>query len=591
MNLSSDLISQFVKITKDDSKNKNETTVYGTTVDYNGSIYVKLDGSDLLTPISTTADTKAGERVTVLIKDHTATVTGNITSPAARTDDVKENRNKISEFDTIMAYSVTTENLEAINATINSLKVKVGKFSEMSAVLAQIETLQAKFASLDKVNANDVTALNAEIENIKAQFGDFTDISADELSAMNADIATLKGYTADFTYVSADRLTATIALVKDLDAKKLSAESADLEYAKIDFTNIGKAAIEQLYATSGIIKDLVIGDTTITGELVGVTIKGDLIKAGTVKADRLVVLGSDGLYYKLNTNGVSITAEQTEYNSLNGSVITANTITAEKINVDDLVAFDATIGGFHITNSAIHSGVKETVDNTTDGVYLDKTGQMSIGGADNYFKYYKDEDGTYRLTISAESIFFGSSNKSISDLDASIEDTTSRVELESSIIQQLKDSISTLVVDGNGVSLMEQTEDGWVFSMKNTDDILTSISDNLSTLQDDVGSTSATVDILNSAVADLSEISNYVRITTDGDQPCIELGTSDSDFKLRITNTDIRFIEGSSVPTYMNNQSMYIKKAVIEDELSQGGFVWKARSNGNLGLVWKGAEE
>ena len=63
MNLSSDLISQFVKVTNDSKKENNETTVYATVV-YNGKPYVKLDGSDLLTPISTTADVKDGERVT-----------------------------------------------------------------------------------------------------------------------------------------------------------------------------------------------------------------------------------------------------------------------------------------------------------------------------------------------------------------------------------------------------------------------------------------------------------------------------------------------------------------------------------------------
>ena len=65
----------------------------------------------------------------------------------------------------------------------------------------------------------------------------------------------------------------------------------------------------------------------------------------------MVVKGSDGLYYKLNTDGSTVESEQTEYNSLNGSVITAKSITATKISVDDLVAFGATIGGFNITKS------------------------------------------------------------------------------------------------------------------------------------------------------------------------------------------------------------------------------------------------
>jgi hypothetical protein len=48
------------------------------------------------------------------------------------------------------------------------------------------------------------------------------------------------------------------------------------------------------------------------------------------------------------------------------------------------------------------------------------------------------------------------------------------------------------------------------------------------------------------------------------------------------------FVEGSTVLAYFNNQSFHSKKIVVEEELQQGGFVWKVRSNGNLGLMWKG---
>ena len=194
----------------------------------------------------------------------------------------------------------------------------------------------------------------------------------------------------------------------------MSADQADIKYANIDFTNIGKAAIENFYATSGIIKDLVIGDTSVTGKLVGVTITGDLIEGGTVKADKLVILGEDGLYYKLNVNalGETTAASDPKYqNGLDGSVIVAKSITAEKVNVHDLVAFDATIGGFNISDSSIYSGAKESVTNGTRGIYLDKNGQISFGDADNFIRYYKDADGTYKLEISAANISIKSSGE------------------------------------------------------------------------------------------------------------------------------------------------------------------------------------
>ena len=156
------------------------------------------------------------------------------------------------------------------------------------------------------------------------------------------------------------------------------------------------------------------------------------------------------------------------------------------------------------------------------------------------------------------------------------------------LVKQLSDSISMLVTDGNGTSLMTQTDDGWTFSTSNIQTQVNNVSESLNALEIEVGDTSHTIDILQQAIDDLGTISEYVKIGTYEDEPCIELGESDSEFKLRITNTRMIFTEGSTELAYFNNQSLHIVKAVVEDELQQGNFVWKTRSNGNLGLTWKG---
>ena len=164
-----------------------------------------------------------------------------------------------------------------------------------------------------------------------------------------------------------------------------------------------------------------------------------------------------------------------------------------------------------------------------------------------------------------------------------------RVSTAETLIQQLSSSIATLVTDGNGESLMVQTENGWTFSTAELQSIVENTSENLDSLTNEVGGVSSAINALQQAVSDLGVLNDYVKIGTYENEPCIELGESDSDFKLLITNTRIMFMEGSGVPAYLNNQSLFIKKAVIEQELQQGEFVWKARSNGNLGLIWKGA--
>ena len=235
-------------------------------------------------------------------------------------------------------------------------------------------------------------------------------ILAKELIANKVDAEWVKTNT-----VQAETIVSINNELQNIYNNYLKSETADIKYANIDFSNIGKAAMEYFYAHSGLIKNVVVGDQQITGELIGVTIKGDLIEGNTIVAEKLVIKGDDGLYYKLNTDGMGVEAEQTEYNSLNGSIIRAKSITATKIAVDDLVAFDATIAGFNITDEAIYSGVKESALNTTRGIYLGKDGQLAFGDGNNYLRFYKDSSGRYKLEISAESLNFSSTGASVED--------------------------------------------------------------------------------------------------------------------------------------------------------------------------------
>ena len=418
MALSNDLISQFVKATKDKAPDNKETIVYGTVQESkapNGLNYVKIDGSDLLTPISSTTVVAANDRVTIMIKNHSAVVTGNLTSPAARskdTVDVEKLNAQKARIDTLESSNVTIQGtLEANSASINTLTADNATIKDtLNANSADIDDLQAETATIsgkvtaneaaiqflqaNTITANDVAATYATIENLNAQKGRIDTLESTYISST----------VVAATYATIESLNVQKGRIDTLDANKLSAADIEGLYANIDFSNISKATMGQFYANSGLIQNVVVGDSTITGKLVGVTISGDLIEGNTVKAEKLVIKGTDGLYYKLNTDGVTTEAQQTNQNSLDGSVIKAKSITATKISVTDLVAFGATIGGFNITDSALYSGVKSSAGNTTRGIYLGKDAQAAIGDGTSYIKYYKDADGNYKLAISADSI-------------------------------------------------------------------------------------------------------------------------------------------------------------------------------------------
>lgn len=406
MPLANDLISQFVKVTKDKTVDKSETIVYGTVQESkapNGLNYVKIDGSELLTPISSTTVVSANDRVTVMVKNHSAVVTGNLTSPSARSKDTVNvlalNAQK-ARIDTIEAGNVTISGKVTANeAAIKRLESDRITATEVAATYATIDNLTAakgRISALeaDHITATEVAATYATIDNLDSERGR---IDALESNSISSTVVAAN-------YATIESLNAQKGRIDTLETEKLSAADIQGLYANIDFSNISKATMGQFYANSGLIQNVVVGDSTITGKLVGVTISGDLIEGNTVKAEKLVIKGTDGLYYKLNTDGVTTEAQQTNQNSLDGSVIKAKSITASKVSVTDLVAFGATIGGFTLTDSSLYSGVKSAANNTTRGIYLGKDAQAAIGDGTSYIKYYKDSNGNYKLDISADSI-------------------------------------------------------------------------------------------------------------------------------------------------------------------------------------------
>ena len=610
MALSNEIVSQFAKLTNGNKETEKEDILYGTVVISDGKKYVRLDGSNMDTPISSTTNIKANDRVMVMIKDHAAIVTGNITSPSAdqeSVDDLNDKTdnisNQVTKFGIIVSYKISTEDITSLNATFEAMKAISGKFSELDAVTAEIETLQAKIASVEYLDANDISAINAEIENIQANFGSFTGVTTEDLNAFNAEITNLTARVGNFTYVSTEVLNAMKATIRDLDTKKLSAEQADLKYANIDFSNIGEAAIEKVFADSGIIKDLVVSGGKITGELVGVTIKGDLIEGNTIKADKLVVKGSDGIYYKLNFEGGTFSeGEEVPTNGLHGSVIVANSITAEKIRVDDLVAFGATIGGFHITNNSLYSGVKDTVNNTTRGIYLDNGGQIAFGDLNSYIKYYQDQNGDYKLEISAGSILIGSSGKNVETIVDDAQSTadaakataddaqTTALRAESSIPQ----TANAVVIEAlSGYVPFEnvENEDGTVTEGYNS---------KIAALEARIKATEGrvTTEVTNRTIANqglqsqIEEITNRMVFDENGLTFKNIANGTESPYKINIDNDELKFLNGNeAVQTFDAYGNSVIPNLKVLTMLNLFGYVFSKDTSGNLNLDYVGGDE
>ena len=169
----------------------------------------------------------------------------------------------------------------------------------------------------------------------------------------------------------------------------------------------------------------------------------------------------------------------------------------------------------------------------------------------------------------------------VSEVEESVSANSTNITKAESLIRQLSDSISMLVTDNNGASLMVQTENGWTFSTGALQEAVDKTSTSLGDLQDEVGSVSGTVSALDAAVKDLGKLSeriivgSYTYTDENGNnqtEPSIDLCESDTGFSLKITNTRILFTDDSTVLAEINskNKSLDIEKAKIKGELHIG---------------------
>lgn len=436
MALSKNLISDFVKATTDDKKTAEETTLYGTIVEYNGSKYVRLDGSDMLTPYTATVAAKAGERVRVSVGKHSATVTGNVSSPAARTGDVEELGQKVDTFDAVVANKATIKDLEVERARVNDLVAdNVVIKNQLTADSAEIKDLKA-----DNVDIKGkLTARDAEIENLKANKIDAEVVSANyatiknleatqasvkELSANKANITDLTAATGridklESKDIETDKLIAGKADITDLTAAtgridnlesknietdKLVAKKADIDLANVNNAwinkgvlkdgSIGSAAIHE-----GAVTNAKIADATIEAAKIK-SINADSIVAGTIKTERLIIAGPDGQDSIVKAINIANGVSETEVNG--------QKIQAASIDVVDLSAFQAKIAQFDMSQNAIYSG-KLAINDPTSGVYISTTG---LGLGDGALTSKKESpiqmyaDGIFKLKGKNSSLEF-----------------------------------------------------------------------------------------------------------------------------------------------------------------------------------------
>lgn len=211
MGLSNELISQFAKITNDKKTSRiDEVTLYGEVVECDDSVCVRFDGSEQLTPVTTitekdeegnitnfkygAASVKTGDRVSVSLKNHSATITGNLSDPPmGRAEIITTEDSIVAKVDDKIKLQIDalgvkidglveiTNGLENGTTTIDGACIKTGKIEVERLNLTGAIT----FGDLNSDVQDDITTAQETAEGAQSTANTANSNASSALAAAN----------------------------------------------------------------------------------------------------------------------------------------------------------------------------------------------------------------------------------------------------------------------------------------------------------------------------------------------------------------------------------------------------------------------
>lgn len=258
--------------------------------------------------------------------------------------------------DIIAAGSVTANHLEAVSVNAMVLEAVSAKIHDLAAGTITTDQL---YADLAKIAAAQITTANiknanidwATIENLSAQIAAIAKAEIEDANIGFAQIDGLEAKIAEITLAEISKAVIHAAQIDDLDAtvaeiataKITSAtiKGAQIEDASITSAKIALGAITAALIEKGAIGTAQIADGSITEAKI-VSLNADVITAGTLSVDRLLIKGPNGLFRAINATDDGLTStelSQEEYqNGMSGTVLVARSVTADKIAAKSITA-------------------------------------------------------------------------------------------------------------------------------------------------------------------------------------------------------------------------------------------------------------
>lgn len=380
MDLSRSILKNFAKITNDRSTKSTTTYLCGEAViGEDGKKYVKIDGSEQITPVSAVTDIQNGDRVMVSIENHTATVIGNYSyPPSLRTaNNALEVANQsVASYERLNAIAITTENLTANVAqlgylTADEASIAYAKITELDALKADIDDIEAKSITTETLTAEVAKLGYVTADQVEADYAKITDLDAtkasvEDLESKSITTETLTVEVAKLGYAKVTELEVVEGKIDTLTSKSittdnLSAKVAELGYATVTQLEAEVADINDLFADYATINQLNTLEANINEASIGYA---KIVDLDAAKAD-IDVLESDVADIQTLVNG-NLTSDNIQSLTLNSSNVTIANGTIKSAMIESLAFGKITGLNINTTNLTIHSedGKSTWSDNT-----------------------------------------------------------------------------------------------------------------------------------------------------------------------------------------------------------------------------------
>ena len=440
---------------------------------------------------------------------------------------------------TIALAQITTANIDSANiswADIGGLAAEIANIA-----VAQITTANINQASIDWANiANLNTQIakvalaqitSASIEAAHIDWANIADLNAAIAKIAVAQLTTANINNAEIDWASIDEIKSSIATLVNA-----SIGTADIDWARIKDLTTGTAIIEK-----GVNGKLYVADLAVTEA-----------NMASLSVGELLIRGEDGCFYALSIGeDGSVSTEKKQVgngdvadNTLSGSKLLEQTITARELNVASIFADEALIGAIKAANIDVSSLFAAEA-------FISQLNAVDISGNESL-----------RLVVeTARDEALDATGEAVAQIALTAEEIRSEVRRDyasADDVAQLSATVSTLA---------EQTESNFTWAVTKINEVI----------EDAAASQALTEE-------QLALIRTYMSFGEDG----LTIGKSGNPLTFRVVNDRLAFYMNNTEVAYLSNNKLYVTQAEILAKLQIGKFAYEPQSNENLSVIYTG---